>query len=289
MLGLPIRGMGPARAWRWKSDLHPAPRPPGLVVDRWPCRRKRPGGGAVGRPGRGHDGWVGDLDAVMRLIAFLQAQNGDKSTLGSVDRRLSGSGRRSRAASFSTYLRYSSRVVAPSPCSSHARHVSRVAASMELRLARARHVCSSSMKDDPARLRGDQKLLETLPGCFAPAIRPAMSSENRLAAKAVGRLIIDDALRQTLDHGRLARAGTVALRCRICASCGGSRRHDRSRDQACLTGALGQVDRVFLERLGVAFHRGCRPCRRRGRFQPPLPMAARVSPAFLRKTARLAP
>ena len=95
--------------------------------------------------------------------------------------------RRSRAASFSTYLRYSSSVVAPITCSSpRARAgLSILPASMEPSVLPAPTiVCSSSMKRmmRPSAavisFRSFFRRSSNSPRYLAPAIRPAMSSES---------------------------------------------------------------------------------------------------------------
>ena len=68
---------------------------------------------------RRDDRRIGDLDAVVNFVALLQAaQDRDGRIRPTARRRVLSGSRRSSAASFSMYLRYSSKVVAPTQCSS---------------------------------------------------------------------------------------------------------------------------------------------------------------------------
>ena len=125
--------------------------------------------------------------------------------------------RRSRAASFSMYLRYSSSVVAPIMRSSPRASIglSMLPASMAPSpLAPApTTVCSSSMKvmiwpslplisSSTAFSRSSNS-----PRYFAPAtIAPRSRAMRRLALQRRRHVAFDDALRQALDDGRLADA-----------------------------------------------------------------------------------
>jgi len=112
-------------------------------------RQEAVGDVAVGEGGGGDEGRVLDADLVVRLVALAQAaQDGD----GVFDVGLADEDdwkRRSRAASFSIYLRYSLRVVAPM-----ARRPPRASAGLSMLLASIApsaapaptRVCSSSMK-----------------------------------------------------------------------------------------------------------------------------------------------
>ena len=261
---------------------------------------------AVRKFGRGHDGWVGDLDAMMRLIAFLQAaQNGDRVLDARfVDQHLL------EAALEGGILLDVLAVLVKSGRADHVQlaarergleHVARI--HRAFRLAGAHHgVQLVDEEDDPAGLGRHflQKLLETLLE-LAAVLRTRnqarhVERENALAAKAVGHLVVDDALRQTLDHGRLAHAGLADQDGVVLAPA--LQDLHRAADlvvttdhgiKLALTGALGQVDRVFLERLALAFRIGVVGLVAAAdgfdrRFN-----GSASQPCILRKTARLAP
>src|SRR4249919_1338814 len=109
--------------------------------------------------------------------------------------------RRSSAASFSMYLRYSSSVVAPMQCSSPraSAGLSMLPASIApSALPAPTIVCNSSMN----RM--------TLPSCFDRSLSTALSRSSnspRNFAQALGHFAVDDALRQTFDDRGLADAG----------------------------------------------------------------------------------
>ena len=73
---------------------------------------------AVRQCGGGDDGAVGDPHAVVQFVFLLQAaQDRDRVSHGGLATKTDWK-RRASAASFSTCLRYSSSVVAPTQCSS---------------------------------------------------------------------------------------------------------------------------------------------------------------------------
>jgi hypothetical protein len=178
--------------------------------------------------------------------------------------------RRSSAASFSTYLRYSSSVVAPMQCSSpRARAgLSMLPASIApSALPAPTMVCSSSMN----RMTLPSCLARSLSTAFrrssnsprnlAPAISAPMSSDStRLPLHAFGHFAIDDALRQAFDDRGLADA-RLADQHRIVL--GAPLQHlDGAADllvatddriELAVLGALGQVDGVLLQRLALFF------------------------------------
>ena len=87
--------------------------------DRWLCRARTGPRCSAPRGGGRVDGVVGDRDVMMlaRTLRAVRAESrSSASTLGSST--ITGWKRRSSAASDSTYLRYSSKVVAPMHCSS---------------------------------------------------------------------------------------------------------------------------------------------------------------------------
>ena len=134
------------------------------------------------------------------------------STVGSSTR--TGWKRRSRAASFSMCLRYSSRVVAPIMCSSPraSMGLSMLPASMAPSAAPApTTVWSSSMN---RRIRPSTRLDLVQHGLeafleLAPVLGPGdqgahVEGEDRLVAQALGDVAPDDPLGQALDDGGLA-------------------------------------------------------------------------------------
>ena len=178
--------------------------------------------------------------------------------------------RRSSAASFSMYLRYSSSVVAPTQCSSPraSAGLSMLPASIApSALPAPTMVCSSSMKTIVLPSSAAISLSTALsrssnsPRYLAPASSAAMSSDStRLLFSAFGHFAVDDALRQALDdrglaHARLADEHRVVL--------GAPLQHlDHAADlvvapdhrvELALAGALGEVDGVFLERFALPF------------------------------------
>jgi hypothetical protein len=125
--------------------------------------------------------------------------------------------RRSRAASFSMYLRYSSRVVAPMQCSSpRARAgLSMLPASMApSALPAPTMVCSSSMNrmmrpsSWPTSLSTAFSRSSNSPRYLAPAKQARhVQHQDALALQGLRHLAVDDALGQALDDGGLAHAG----------------------------------------------------------------------------------
>ena len=137
------------------------------------------------------------------------------STVGSPTN--TGWKRRARAASFSTCLRYSSSVVAPTQCSSpRARAgLSRLEASIApSRLAGAdQGVHLVDEQDDPALGGGDlvqhrlQPLLELAAVFRAGDQAPMSRASSFLSFRTLGHVAVDDAQGQALDDGGLADAG----------------------------------------------------------------------------------
>ena len=126
-----------------------------------------------------------------------------------------GWNRRSRAASFSTYLRYSLSVVAPMHCSSprESAGLSMFDASMAPSAPPAPMiVCSSSMKSItlPAVTISFMTFLSrssNSPRYLVPATREARSrARTRLPREDLGHVVAHDALREALDDRGLADA-----------------------------------------------------------------------------------
>ena len=174
--------------------------------------------------------------------------------------------RRSRAASFSTYLRYSSSVVAPimrsSPRASMGLSMS--PAPVEPSLAPApTTVCISSMKvmtwpsESVISLRTALSRSSNSPRYLAPATMADMSRlTTRLSFERLGHVALDDAAGQALDDGGLADAG-LADEHRVVLGPPGQHLDDpadllvAADDRVELAGARrgGEVAAVLLERL----------------------------------------
>ena len=178
--------------------------------------------------------------------------------------------RRSSAASFSTYLRYSSSVVAPTQWSSPRRerglqHVAGV--DRALGLAGADHRVQLVDEDDRlARVRRDvlehrlQALLELAAVLGAGEQCGHVERQHALPLQRLRHFAVDDPLREPFDdrglaHARLADQHRVVLRAPL-------QDLDRAPDlvvaadhgvELAFAGALREVDRVLLERLALAF------------------------------------
>ena len=124
--------------------------------------------------------------------------------------------RRASAASFSTCLRYSSSVVAPTQCSSPRASAgfSRLEASIApSALPAPTSVCISSMNRmiwpcaaSISRQHGFQPLLELAAIFRAGDQRAHVEREHLLVLQALRHVALHDAMRQPLDDGRLADA-----------------------------------------------------------------------------------
>src|ERR1700681_4808094 len=153
--------------------------------------------------------------------------------------------RRSRAASFSMYLRYSSSVVAPTQCNSPraSAGLSMLPASMEpSALPAPTMVCSSSMN----RI--------TCPSCLARSC----STPLRRSSNSPRHLAVDDALRQALDDrgladARLANQHRVVLGAPLQHLDGAADLIVAADHRVELAGsrACGEIDGVLLERLAA--------------------------------------
>ena len=183
---------------------------------------------------------------------------------------ITGWKRRSSAASFSMYFRYSSSVVAPMVCSSPRASIgfSMLDASIEPSAAPApTTVCSSSMKRTirPSASvdlleHGLQALLELAAVLRARDERAHVERDDPLVLQAFGHVAPHDAAGQPLDDGRLADAG-LADEHRVVL--GAARQHlDDAADlvvaaddriELAALRQRGQVAAVALERLVLAF------------------------------------
>ena len=201
------------------------------------------------------------------------------STVGSGTK--TGWKRRASAASFSTCLRYSSSVVAPTQCSSPraSAGLSRLDASMApSALPAPTSVCISSMKRmiwpcaaSISREHGLQPLLELAAIFGAGDQRAQVERQHLLVLQALRHVALDDAMRQALDDGGLADA-RLADQHRIVL--GAARQHlDGAPDllvaadhriELALGRGLGEVAGVALQRvvglLGAGASRRCGPC-----------------------------
>ena len=186
------------------------------------------------------------------------------STDGSLTK--TGWKRRASAASFSTCLRYSSSVVAPTQCSSPRASAgfSRLEASIApSALPAPTSVCISSMnrmiwpaEDFDLRQHGFQPLLELAAIFRAGDQRAEVERQQLLVLEALRHVALDDAVRQTLDDRRLADAGLADQHGVVL---GAPRQHlDGAPDllvapdhriELALGRGLGEVARVFLERV----------------------------------------
>ena len=181
-----------------------------------------------------------------------------------------GWNRRSSAASFSMYLRYSSSVVAPIRRNSPRASIGLImlpASTAPSAPPAPTIVCSSSMNVMTSPSESEISLSTALnrssnsPRYFEPAtIEPMSSDDHALVAQPVGDVALDDAAREPFDDRGLADAGLtdehrVVLRA--------ARQHlddaadllVAADDRIDLPGArgLGEVAAVLLERLVLLF------------------------------------
>ena len=174
--------------------------------------------------------------------------------------------KRSSAASFSMYLRYSSSVVAPMQCSSRQRGLEHVAGvHRALGLAGADHGVQLVDENDVAAIvlrqflqHGFQALFEFAAELGAGQQRGQVQRQHALAAQRLGHFVVDDALRQAFDDGGLADAGFADQHGIVL----GAALQDLDgaadlvvatdhRIELALAGTLGQVHRVLGQGLAV--------------------------------------
>jgi hypothetical protein len=228
---------------------------------------------ARGQLGRGHDRRVGDLDAVVDLVALLQSsQDRDRR----LDRRLADEHLLEAALERGVLLDVLAVLVErrradAMQLAARERGLQHVAGvDRALGLARADHRVQLVDEDDRAALvgrdvleHGLEALLELAAVLRAREQRRHVERQHALVLERLGHLAVDDALREPLDdrglaHARLADQHRVVLGAPL-------QDLDRAADlvvaaddrvELALARALGQVDRVFLERLALALGLG---------------------------------
>ena len=193
------------------------------------------------------------------------------STVGSPTK--TGWKRRASAASFSTCLRYSSSVVAPTQCSSprasagFRRFDASIAPSA---LPAPTSVCISSMKrmiwpsaDGDLVEHGLQPLLELAAILRAGDQRAHVERQQLLVLQALRHVAVDDAERQALGDRGLADAG-LADQHRVVLGAAGQHLDGAAdflvaaddRVELALARRLGEVAGVFLQRVVLVLGRG---------------------------------
>ncbi|MDH6595062.1 hypothetical protein M2165_004951 [Variovorax sp. TBS-050B] len=225
---------------------------------------------AVAQFGRGHDGRVGDVHAMVHLVLLLQAAQ-DRD--GGLHRRLAHEDLLEAALERGVLLdvlavfveRGGAHAVQFAARERGLEHVARV--HRALGLAGADHGVELVDEDDGLSLvlrefveHGLEPLLEFAAELGAREQRGHVEREHALALERVGHLARDDALRQAFDDRGLAHAGFADQHGVVL---GAALQHlDRAADflvaadhrvelaEAC---ALGEVEAVFLERLALAF------------------------------------
>jgi hypothetical protein len=233
---------------------------------------------AVAELGRGNDRRVGDVHTVMQLVALLQSAQ-DRN--GRLDTRLIDQHLLEAALERRILLdvlavlveRGGADAVQLTARQCRFQHIAGIDCAFGLAGADHRvHLVDE--KDDATRLGGDflQHGLEPLLE-FTPVLGPGQQAghvehENPLSLQRLGHFLVDDALGQALDDRRLADPGfadqhRVVLRAPL-------QDLDRAADlvvaadhrvELALLRALGQVNRVLLQCLALAFgfgslHRG---------------------------------
>jgi hypothetical protein len=225
---------------------------------------------AVGQLGRGHDGRVGDLHAVVHFVLFLQAaQDGD----GGFHAGLAHDDLLEAALQRGVFLdvlavfvqRGGAHAVQLAARERGLEHVARV--HRALGLAGADHGVQLVDEDDGLAFvlgefveHGLQALLEFAAELGAGQQRGHVERQHALALERIGHFAGDDALRQAFDDGGLAHAGFADQHGVVL---GAALQHlDGAADflvaaddrvELAQAGALGQVHAVFLERLALAF------------------------------------
>ena len=231
-------------------------------------RQEAVGDVAVRQFRRGDDGRVGDLDAVVQLVFLLQAaQDGD----GGFDRRLVHQHLLEAALQRGILLhilavfvqRGGADAVQFAARERRLEHVAGIHGAF--RLAGADHgVQLVDEDDDAAFVLGDllqhalQALLELAAVLGAGQQRRHVEGKHAFPLQRLRHFLVDDALGQALDDGRLAHA-RLADQHRVVL---GAPLQDldgaadlvvaaNHRVELALAGALGQVQRVFLQRLAL--------------------------------------
>ena len=224
---------------------------------------------AVGQLGRSHDGRVGDLHAVVDLIAFLQAaQDGD----GGFHRRLAHQHFLEAALQGGVLLDVlavfvqggGAHAVQLAARQCRLEHVAGVHGTVAL--AGAHHGVDLVDEDDGAAfIRSDvlehglQAFLELAPILGTGQQCGHVQRQHALVLQRIGHFAIDDALGQPLDDGGLAHTGLadqhgVVLGATLQDLDGAPDLVVTADDRVELAraGPLGQVQRVFLQRLALA-------------------------------------
>ena len=219
---------------------------------------------------RGDDRRVGDLDAVVDLVALLQAaQDRDRR----FDRRLvdqhlleAALERRVLLDVLAVFVeRRRADAVQLAARERGLQHVAGV--DRAFGLAGADHGVQLVDEDDGlARVGGDvlqhrlQPLLELAAVLGAGEQRRHVERQHALALERLRHLAVDDALREALDDRGLAHAGLADQHRVVLGAPLQDLDHAADlvvaadhRVELALAGALGEVDRVFLERLALAF------------------------------------
>ncbi len=205
---------------------------------------------AVRKLGRRDDGRVGDVDAVVDLVALLQAAQ-DRD--GRLDRRLVDQHLLEAALERGVLLDVLAVLVERGRAdamqlAARERGLQHVAGvDRAFGLAGADHRVQLVDEDDRAAFVGGdvlqhglQALLELAAVLGAGQQRRHVERQHALVLERLGHLAVDDALREAFDDGGLADAGLADQHrdCSWCAAagsgwCGGSRRRGRSPDRAC--------------------------------------------------------
>src|SRR6266704_2288042 len=230
---------------------------------------------AMGELGRGDDGRVGDIYPVVDFVLFLQAaEDGD----GRLDRGLvhqnllkAALERRILLQVFAVFVeRGRADTVQLAARERGLQHVAGV--DRAFGLAGADHGVQLVDKDDGAALvlcelleDGLQALFELAAVLGAREERRHVESEHPLVLERFGHFAVDDALRKALHDRRLAHAGLADQNRVVLGAALQDLDHAADlvvasdhRVELARAGALGQVERVFFERLALAFGFGAR-------------------------------
>ena len=228
---------------------------------------------AVAQLGRSHDGRVGDLDAMVHFILFLQAaQDGDGGLHGGLAHQDLLEAALQRGVLLDVFAVFVERGRAHAvQLATRERGLEHVAGIHgALGLAGAHHGVQFVDEDDGLALilgqlieHGFQAFLELATELGARQQRCHVERQHALALERFGHLAGHDALGQALDDGRLAHAGLADEHGVVL---GAPLQHlDGAADlvvpadhgvELADAGALGQVDAVFLQRLALALGLG---------------------------------
>src|SRR6266853_1707883 len=260
----------PVHDFRLGIDLHLDAR--GRLVDQVDrlVREKAVGDVAVREFGGGDDRRVGDIHAVMHLVLLLQAaQDGD----GRLDRGLvhhhlleAALERRVLLDVLAVFVEGGrAHAVQLAPRKRRLEHVARV--DRALGLARSHHRMQLVDKDDGAALvlrkllqHGFQALLEFAAVLGAGKERRHVERERALPLERFGHFLVDDALREALDDRGLSHAGLADEHRVVLGAALQDLDHAADlvvapdhRVELARARPLGEIERVFLQRLAAAF------------------------------------